>query len=732
MLKRRMIIALFTLMVLSAAFSVFVLSQAEGQEETIECASSDEERTTLYNSAHLEAIFGIAPSCENGMIQISTTVSEGRRARKRDIGYLYGNIETREDSKKIVINDGGFIAGSPLKVNISGAMIILDASEPARLYFDIVDGIYLENYYFFACEEEDCRMKAEIMPEEAYLNITGEAVMIYSAVLGKYLRGEPLHKNEQIAKNLKMPLSNLFRIRVEDTSWITITAETSGKGRFGSLQASSEERIKLRRYFSSELNPAGDVAGYIDIVFSKDADVFADEGANFGALSRAELDDAESVRLHANNQQLMELKQGAALVFSDEGLYEQCATGGAGELNLDKGVCGYISSMAGKIRLKPWRTEINAREAPFSMLLSVPPGIRYLEIKEFERDDELSAIIVEKQGLAGKSMLFSRDKFILSENTNWDDFGLSFSAYLYNTESRDFERLECFYERRACYLEQEQVFGFTEITASPAIRCRRDSDCPNEKACRERQCIRPVQCKPVELYGTLAQEPLDVVFVSDAYDNEREFLSDVTAAIKGDAMGHIGLLTVEPFKSNAHKFKFQTIYTGDRVPETEYVSWLGREMPSERYVRKLKEKCPAADRAIVLSKRNFRSFADVGGDTFVSSTEKPAWTTATFVHEFGHSFGYLKDEYYEPGEEGYVGRPNCLDKGQAKSFWGEGLANEAIAGNWLGCGGAGKSEYASYLKPSFNSIMNDQTQPGGDVFNTPSIEWLQDLLDEYI
>ena len=41
------------------------------------------------------------------------------------------------------------------------------------------------------------------------------------------------------------------------------------------------------------------------------------------------------------------------------------------------------------------------------------------------------------------------------------------------------------------------------------------------------------------------------------------------------------------------------------------------------------------------------------------------------AHEFAHSFGKLKDEYYEPDARysGNTGAPNCLPKDEALEAW---------------------------------------------------------------
>ena len=435
--------------ILIAVF-ILLLSSVYAQEEGIsECDSSDSTQMTLYNAAHLEAIFGIAPLCENGLVHIKTTVGEGRGAREWNIGYLYGNIETREDSKRILVNEGKFISASGNKamINVTGGQFAINAENNANLIFDVSKAAYFMHYYFLVCKDEECNMLASLTPTSSYLNISGEGLVIFSLLYSQYKAGEEL---EELFLNR---VSNLYGINLYNETYLMMQALTKGRSGFGNLEVSSAEKIKLRRYFHRQLNPSEEgtgFQGYMDIVFANNAQVFGEEGQNIGMAVENEREPA-SLKLTIGNEQLIDLTKGALMVFSDNVLYEACAVGQNEELKLDSGVCSYFNSAEGLLRLKPWRkketTTISTLEGetisertrgkPFFLTLTYPAVSAYnnLYIKEFEVPDIESRIVVKKQGVQGL-MVFSRDDVVMENSANWYDFSTSFKSLIYDAEGK--------------------------------------------------------------------------------------------------------------------------------------------------------------------------------------------------------------------------------------------------------------------------------------------------------
>ncbi|MFH1066274.1 MAG: M64 family metallopeptidase [Nanoarchaeota archaeon] len=711
-----------------------------------ECASSDARQMTLYNSADLTAIFGTAPVCENGMIRINTTMGEGRRVKERVIGYIYGNIETREGSKRILVNEGGFISASGNKamINVTGGQFAINAENKENLIFDVSKAAYFKDYYFFVCREE-CGMAATLTPLSAYLNVSGEGLAIFHQLYSQYKIGDKLDE-----KYLNR-IYNLHEIDLYNATYLMMQALPKGRSGFGNIEVSSEEKVKLRRYYHMQLNPEGGQTGYMDIVSANNARVFGKEGENLGITVENERESA-LLGLSIGNEQLIELTKGALMAFRDNSLYEACAVGQNEDLKLNSGVCAYFETAPGLIRLKPWRkketTTISTLEGetisertsgkPFFLTLTYPAVSAYnnLYIKEFEMPDTESRIVVKKQGVIG-SMTFSRDDVQMEGGANWYDFSTSFKSLIYDAGGKFYSLFECVLSERQCYLDGTLVSGEFRRMRGRLERCNDNSDCGEGRTCRQKLCVRQAECRKLTdvNQGGDSSNAVDVVFISDRYSKESDFLQDAGYAVNGDGT-HIGILSVEPFSTQKSKFNIWAIYSGETMlPMQPDVP--GDYKPAERYVNALGMDCPAGDRIIMLSGLGFRSFANYGGNAYISRIRDGEWFTAVTVHEFGHSFGQLQDEYNQ-SKEGetsacYAGPPNCVAESAAINTygWTPEIAAEAVSNNWRGCGGDCGRWYNSYLRPSFNSIMGHHDEAGGDVFNTPSKAWVQRILDKY-
>ncbi|MDI6737280.1 MAG: M64 family metallopeptidase [Nanoarchaeota archaeon] len=712
-----------------------------------ECASSDMRQMTLYNPAHLEAIFGTAPLCENGLVHIKTTIGEGRGAREWDIGYLYGNIETREGSKRMLVNEGSFMSasGNRAMINVTGGQFAINAENKGNLLFDVSKAAYFKNYYFFVRKDEECNMLASLTPVATYLNITGEGIAIFNLLYSRYKAGEELED-----KYLNR-VSNLYGIDLSNATYLEMQALTKGRSGFGDIEVSSDEKIKLRRYYHVQLNPEGGQTGYMDIVFANNAQIFGNEGQNLGISVRDETKPA-SLKLSMGNEDIIEIAKGALMAFKDNSIYEACAVGQAENLKLNSGVCAFFDKTSGLIRLKPWRTKITTtietlegetisertRGKPIYLTLTYPAVSAYnnLYLKEFEANDIDSRVVVEKQGIAG-SMAFSRDDVVMEGGANWYDFGTSFKSLIYDAGNKFYSLFECVLSERQCYFDGTLVSGEFRRMRGQIERCNSNADCGEGRECMQKLCVRQASCQRLTNVnaGGEPANSVDIVFVSDRYMKESDFLRDVGYAVNGDGT-HIGILTVDPFSLQKEKFNIWAIYTGETMLPMDS-SMRSELTPAERYINSMGMNCPSGDRIITLSGLDFGVFANFGGNAYVSRAREGEWFTAATVHEFGHSFGQLRDEYNQSkaGETSacYAGPPNCVVASAAIGTYGWTPENaaEAVSNNWRGCGGECGRLYNSYLRPSFNSIMRYPEETGGDVFNTPSKAWIQRILDRY-
>lgn len=715
-----------TKLILLAIFIVLAGSAYAQEDGISECASSDARIITTYNPADIMAIFGIEPVCENGMLNISTP--------EWNIGLIYGEITANEAVKKIRILKGGFrgidtnIYEYPSDLNeprIIGEDFIIDANDLNRIGFNINKGIYLKYDYFIASEEESSIMKAVFTKQYSYLNITGEGAIISKELFEEYKNGGNLG-------NKKTLISNLLMITVENRTNPAILAIARGRSEFGSLQIISEKTLKLRRWFSDELS-----GEFIDVAIGQDADIFADANSNYVINAENPIDGTNSMRIHINGRETFNLRHGAIYFMKDADGFEMCSAGrrySVGGILLDKGSCLFMDAANDVLRFIPRRAEIRKdvyEGFNLQILYPTTPLFGKLDIFAFEKSDTLSTITLRREGVEGQ-MTFSKDDVILSENVNWFDFGSSFVTYVFDKSTSAFNKFECNIAEMKCYLDGSIVSGEFK-SASGMLKCTENNDCPEGKVCRQKRCIRQATCERYRYIGEPSQK-LDVVFISDAYDTKENFEQDVFSILEGNS-ANPGLFSIEPFSDASNKFNIWTLYTGTEPLPMMRQAWFTIVNPAEGYVNRIARACGNKDVTIVLSKSDFTSFSNDGGNAYLSIESENEWLPLVFIHEFGHNFGGLMDEYYymRPGlsPQWVTGRPNCLSESKAENYWEPSVFAQAVAEGWRSCGGYCDERCASYLRPRNNSIMNDHKVADGDTFNSESIKWLQNRLARY-
>lgn len=106
-----------------------------------------------------------------------------------------------------------------------------------------------------------------------------------------------------------------------------------------------------------------------------------------------------------------------------------------------------------------------------------------------------------------------------------------------------------------------------------------------------------------------------------------------------------GMMSAEPFRSNKGKFNVWI------VGNVANISANGEGEPSRGESRARFASCPMGDHNVLLSRKDFRSYAYVfSNDAYLSlgNSDNRNVKGALFLHEFGHIFGKLADEYVEP------------------------------------------------------------------------------------
>lgn len=204
--------------------------------------------------------------------------------------------------------------------------------------------------------------------------------------------------------------------------------------------------------------------------------------------------------------------------------------------------------------------------------------------------------------------------------------------------------------------------------------------CPNK--CIDGRCIQDTALEPeynyfFNDYTTLVQngnsnEKLDIFFIplnisTEVFDNAISNMLYDTGIAVNNSCGDIysrGLFETEPFKSNKDRFNivvsnkelnfnfFNCVYEG-------YTPGLRSNPNLNCNLDLIKENIPFNPEVIVIVGKDFQTSAGGGlvmmGDPSADSSE-PQNYSYSFVHEFGHAFGGLTDEY--PSANEY----NCNDK----------------------------------------------------------------------
>lgn len=258
-------------------------------------------------------------------------------------------------------------------------------------------------------------------------------------------------------------------------------------------------------------------------------------------------------------------------------------------------------------------------------------------------------------------------------------------------------------------------------------------------------------CESVRQNGP-PSEKIDVVFYGGQFDSVENLRSNASYLVdwNGDNQG---LMSVEPFASNRDRFNFWAVNSTDPIPlDSSNPGAFDRR--NALLTPRLACGADRTDEIVVLSRREGRSYAfsptnaTAGGswdreayvyignevetesvqlselfrssedmerrlgvtpeeldisleDTTIRLDNDSQNDPRTFVHEFGHSFGGLQDEYTEFGARDDPGRPNCADdRQQAEDWWGELAGEEDSVDYFEGC-----SYVNSNVRPTIMSLM---------------------------
>ncbi|MFH1065806.1 MAG: hypothetical protein V1734_04860, partial [Nanoarchaeota archaeon] len=601
--------------------------------------------------------------------------------------------------------------------------------------------VYTRDDTSIVCKDS-CRLWAAVIPGMSIVNVSSKAVIVGQGKVNDYLEGKEVDP-KYLADISAFKSISLSNSNTEDSLFFGFEGQSAGVANIGKIGVQSDEIIIIYRI------EFGENSYYDSLLPVQETTVFTDKSANLlvdtpglsGSSNIVIKDSSGSANSGIFNlgDLRLKLEKGTLFIVNEQ------------DRNLcDSSVYTCMRRAAGLLSIKPVaNTEENILLAITYPRQNAIPSLEELNIGAFETVADTS--ITAKRAGSDAELVFTKSDIIV-KNGVWQDVGISFSAYAYDSEIYAYNHLVCDITLNQCFLDGQQVSGIEERHTSS---CANDDECGEGRICgcmeqnargrctdAARRCVRQTGCTRMIGFGeSSAANPLDVLIIPDGYENREDFIKDAKLAITD--LNFKSLFSVSPFKEARNKFRFYTVPLNTGYEEFARSPGEGM-VPSGLFVNYAMKQCPEADTAIVLSKNRFRAFAYLSETAYIPaiSTRPNALVVA---HEFGHSFGLLQDEYNQPDsmDTGSIGSPNCLaTEAEARRVWNlflpgqeqdvENLISAARNYAGKGCGGdciPGLCD--SYLRPSENSIMNNHEIPSGETFNDVSRNWLEGFLAKY-
>lgn len=198
---------------------------------------------------------------------------------------------------------------------------------------------------------------------------------------------------------------------------------------------------------------------------------------------------------------------------------------------------------------------------------------------------------------------------------------------------------------------------------------------------REKQVVSN-SCEKYRVNG-YTSDKADTVLVARNYSSRSNMMSDFDYYMDFEQQ-HRGLFDVYPMNVSMEKFNVWIVdagvgnigdYGDDMIPDaTEYF-----------------DRCGFADYKVLMSKDDYGSsgFAVSGHRMFIPSVSDKVDEqngAVALIHEWGHGFGGLKDEYHKEDGRDASGRPNCAPtREKAEEWWGDLADSSPKVGFEQGC-----------------------------------------------
>jgi len=232
-------------------------------------------------------------------------------------------------------------------------------------------------------------------------------------------------------------------------------------------------------------------------------------------------------------------------------------------------------------------------------------------------------------------------------------------------------------------------------------------------------------CKPMITEGDPADK-INVFIIGDGFASDAELNATVSSMLdisqNSSGTAKEGLFSRDPFRKRKSQFNFWMIATNTLGHEVNKVDVAAGARPKLSDVYHLMLGCSNRDMTIVVSKdAKYRSDCSPGLPCFISLSEEP-FPGRELLRVMGRFFG-LADEFYfktqlrdSPNvieELNYVGvlaSPNCKESQYgAEKGWIALRAQHSEVGFFKPCGGRCGAQCVQYIRPTFNSVMNNYT-----------------------
>ncbi len=168
--------------------------------------------------------------------------------------------------------------------------------------------------------------------------------------------------------------------------------------------------------------------------------------------------------------------------------------------------------------------------------------------------------------------------------------------------------------------------------------CLSKEDCGSNELCIPDigQCVSSEKCTYIT--GTRSGG-LQFAFIGEGYANNTDFYQEISPLINSGGPNRHSIITTMPFSDHAVTFGFWGFATSDTFAGS----------PNEQRFEELTTRCPQANQFVFISPKKFRSFSFLNsGRIYLSfGIDRPSERGGVILHELGHSFGNLADEYIE-------------------------------------------------------------------------------------